>query len=613
MTLHVCVLGIDGSGKSTVVAALPGVLAAEISLVAGSAGETFRIVASDQDHLALQFCPDGLPMAARLSLRLKRVAKRLANYPTLYAIFKLAQMLSQDCAAKNLVARYAPAVFVSDGNAFLSTTGRAANYLRAASASDHADTPVPEAEDLRVVFSYILDDVAVPKESRQKLPSLRVGKLIYKLNNLLRLQSVWLPDVVIFLDLSPELALTRIRSRGKKIDAHENLSDLTQARGMYLKTLKAFQAYRSREVAHCVGVDDLTLGETLRAVRDVIRPHLISGGLVDRNPISPLGTTDLADEAIRGKSLNHRYLFRYLLAKWFSGAWREPTFFFSKLGRLFLKEGYSAGVMKAIYDQDDKEYDLLDRIFLEYSLHRAVYDRLQILVRKIKPELDVRLADGHELRIFTAPSGFAYDLFRPLEEIARHDPEAMKRVHVTAADLDPHGVLQEELSARARRLGIQLTFLRCDITDQDVRSRLEKSAPFDLALFVGLSSWLPKPDTLVHLAWLRENLRPDGRLITDCFTPEAYALSGRYIGYKANYYTPEIYKAILDYCGFEGLNADLESGRDGINHVLVASPRVMEESHRQNQQDYGTIRSDSDCTQHSNSPAVKNGLTARSV
>jgi SAM-dependent methyltransferase len=580
MTLHVCILGIDGSGKSTVVAALPGLLAAEHSLVAGSAGETFQIAAADQDHLAFQFCPDGLPIAARLSLRLKRVAKLVANYPALYAISKLPQMLFQDAAARSLAERYAPAVFVSDGNAFLSTTARAANILRAASASDRSNAPEPDPQDLRAVFSYILDDVAVPQESLQKLPSLRVGKLIHKVNNLLRLRSVWLPDVVIFLDLSPELALTRIKSRGKKIDAHENPADLTQARGMYLKTLQAFQAYRSPEVTHCISVDGLTLGETLRAVRDVVRPHLVSQGLSNRDSSAPLGTTDLAQKAIRGKTVNFRYFSRYLLAKWFSGAWREPTFFFSKLGRLFLKEGYSAGVMRAIYDREDKEYGLLDRIFLEYSLHRAVYDRLQILDRKIKVELAERLVGGRELHIFTAPSGFAYDIFRPLEKIARHDPEAMKRVHVTAADLDPYGALGEELSERARRLAIQFRFLRCDITDQVVRSHLEESAPFDLALFVGLSSWLPKPDTLVHLRWLRENLRPDGRLITDCFTPDAYALSGRYIGYKASYYTPEIYKAFLDYCGFEGLNAELESGRDGINHVLICAPRVTQDSQR---------------------------------
>jgi len=511
-------------------------------------------------------------MAARFSLRLKRVAKQVTNRPILYAIFKLSQMLAKDCAARKLEDRYTPAIFVSDGNAFLSTTARAANYLRAASTGDGGHAPVPDAEDLRAVFSYILDDVAVPEESLEKLPSLRIGKLIYRLNDLLRLRAVWLPDVVIFLDLTPEMALTRIRSRRKKIDPHENLADLTQARGMYLKTLEAFQTYRSPEVAHCVDVNDRTLGETLAALRDVLRPHLISGGLLNRADSSPLGTTELAQKTIQGKTLNHRYFFRYLLAKWFTGAWREPTFFFSKLGRQFLKEGYSAGVMRTIYDQDDNEYGLLDRIFLEYSLHRAVYDRLQILTRKIRPQLEKRLLDGREVRIFTAPSGFAYDLFRPLEEIARQDVEAMKRVNVTAADLDPYSVLQEELSSRARLLGIQLNFQRCDIMDQAARSRLSESAPFDLALFVGLSSWLPKPDTLVHLTWLRENLHPDGRLITDCFTPEAYALSGRYIGYKANYYSPEIYKAILDYCGFEGLNAELESGRDGINHVLFASP-----------------------------------------
>ena len=568
MSLHVCVLGIDGSGKSTVATALPVILSAEHGLVVGSASDSFRIVAPDQDHLASGFCPDGLPIAARLSLRLRRLAKRLVDHPKLYAVFKLPQMLSQDSAAEALVQRYGAKVFISDGNAFLSSTGRASNYLRAASADDHAHTSAPEAKDLQAVFSYILDDKPVPAESTQRLPSLRKGKLIYKLTRLLRLRTAWLPDVVIFLDVSPELALERIRSRGKKVDRHENLADLTQAREMYLKTLQAFQAYRTPQSVHVICVDELSLGETLQAASEVLKPHLSSASFASQST-SPLGTTDLADETIRGKTLNHRYLFRYLLLKCFSGAWREPTFFFSKLGRLFLKEGYSAGVMRAIYDRDEKEYGLLDRIFLEYSLHRAVYDRLQILVSKIEPEIEARLATGGELRIFTAPSGFAYDLFRPLEEIARRDPEAMKRVHVMAADLDPHGVLHEELSARAQRIGIRFTFHRGDITDARFLEHLEEAAPFDLALFVGLSSWLPKPQTLRHLAWLRRNLAEGGLLITDCFTPEAYALSGRYIGYKATYYTPDVYKAMLDFCGFDGLHAAVESGRDHVNHVLV--------------------------------------------
>jgi SAM-dependent methyltransferase/dephospho-CoA kinase len=570
MSLHVCVLGIDGSGKSTVATALPVILSAEHGLVVGSASESFRIVAPDQDHLASRFCPDGLPIVARVSLNLRRLAKRFVDHHRLYAVFKLAHMLSQDSAAEALVQRHGAKVFVSDGNAFLSATGRAGNYLRSASAVGNANTSAPEAKDLQAVFSYILDDKPVPAESTQRLPSLSKGKLIYKLTRLLSLRTAWLPDVVIFLDVSPDLALERIRARGQKIDKHENLADLTQAREMYLKTVQAFQAYRTQQCVHVVRVDELSLGETLQAVTEALRPHLTSADFASQST-SPLGTTDLADETIRGKSLNHRYLFSYLLLKCFSGAWREPTFFFSKLGRLFLMEGYSAGVMRATYDRDEKEYGLLDRVFLEYSLHRAVYDRLQILVSRIGPELKARLASGDEIRIFTAPSGFAYDLFRPLEAIAKQDPEAMKRVHVTAADLDPHSALHEELTARARRLGIRFTFHRGDITDASLLERLAEAAPFDVALFVGLSSWLPKPQTLRHLAWLRRNLAEGGLLVTDCFTPEAYALSGRYIGYKANYYTPDVYKAMLDYCGFDGLNATVESGRDRINHILCAT------------------------------------------
>ena len=232
--------------------------------------------------------------------------------------------------------------------------------------------------------------------------------------------------------------------------------------------------------------------------------------------------------------------------------------------------------MRVIYDQDEKRYGLLDRVFLEYPLHRAVYDRLQILSRKIEAELEARLQAGREVRIFTAPSGFAYDLFRPLETIAARRPELIDRVEVVATDLDPHEVLAVELTERAENLGIRFTFLRGDMTDGEMRRRFEEAAPYDMVLFVGLSAWLPKPQALDHLRWIRENLREDGLLVTDSFTPEAYALSGRYVGYKANYYEPEVYRALVDYCGFDGLGADVESGRDGINHVLIASPRMRQ-------------------------------------
>ena len=133
MSLQVCVLGIDGSGKSTVTESLPYILASELNLRAGSIGDRFRIVEAGEDHLAPGFHPDGLPFIARLAGWFRRNAKRFVDHPRVYPCVKLLQMLFQDAAACRLGLRYATDVIVSDGNLILSTAGRAANYVCAAS------------------------------------------------------------------------------------------------------------------------------------------------------------------------------------------------------------------------------------------------------------------------------------------------------------------------------------------------------------------------------------------------------------------------------------------------------------------------------------------------
>lgn len=572
MTLHVSILGIDGSGKSTVAAALPAILSAEFNITAGSAGDGFRISGPLDDSLAPNFQPEGLPLSARLAARVRVWAKRAADSRRLYPPLKLAQMILQDSAARALSSGHRARVMVSDGNTVLSATGRAANYLSAASNDGALPQTPPTADDLNAVFAYLFDGEPLSPESAGRLPDLRKAKLIKRLSRLLGLDGTWLPDIVIFLDLSPDIALRRITSRGRRLDKHENPADLAQAREMYLKTVEAFKQYRGPEAAHVIDADDLSPGETIAAVCGALGGQLRAAA-AGRASGSPLGTTELSDRTIQGKAFNPRYVTHYLLGKAFSGAWREPTFFVSGLGRVFLREGYSAGLMSAIYDRDQKEYGLLDRVFLEYPLHRAVYDRLHILTRKIERELERRLSDGERLCILTAPSGFAYDLFRPLEAIAEKRPDWVRRVRLVAADLDPHGVIEPELTKRARALGVDLHFYRGDMMGAELRAELARHAPFGLALFVGLSSWLPKPQTVSHLRWLRGQMETGSTLVTDCFTPAAYALSGRYVGYKASYYTPEVYRVLVDYCGFDGRGAEAESGRDEINHVLCAGPR----------------------------------------
>ena len=569
MSLKVAVVGIDGSGKSTLARSLPMALAAEMNLVAGAAGDEFWVFGPDQDHLAPGFHPRGLPIAARLSRQCRRLAKRFTGDARLYPYLKLAHLMFQDDAAVSIGRRYGCDVVVSDCNLVLSAMGRAGNYRRGAT---HNGAPRERStvDDLRGVFSYLIDGRPLSPESEERLPSLSAAGSVAGLARVLGFDGMWVPDVVLFLDVEPEVALDRIKGRQSELDRHENLADMTRARETYLKALTALEAYTGRACTHVIEVGGAEPREMLELALEAVRPHAESQQLQATTDV--LGT---AGPAPARKVLNARYLVRYLLGKFFQGAWREPLFLLSPMGRRLLKEGYSAGVMRVIYDHDTPSVGPIDRAFLGYPLHRAVADRLGILTRTIEPELLDRLETQSRVRIFTAPSGFCYDLFQPLESIAARRPELMAKVELVAADLDPHGVLAAELTARALRLGIDFRFIVGDITTPSIRCEFSRSGPYDLALFVGLSSWLPRAQAIGHLRWLAANLRPDGLLVSDCFTAAAYSLGGRYIGYRAHYYTPRLYASLLDYCGFDAGSTTIQSGRDAINHVLVTRPAAL--------------------------------------
>ena len=84
-----------------------------------------------------------------------------------------------------------------------------------------------------------------------------------------------------------------------------------------------------------------------------------------------------------------------------------------------MREGYSAAVMQDIYDLEGRPLSMLDRPFAGYPLHRAVYDRLHLLVPEITREL---LRRQGRIRIFTGPSGLGEDVFRAIKSFSTLRP-----------------------------------------------------------------------------------------------------------------------------------------------------------------------------------------------
>jgi hypothetical protein len=564
MTLQVAIIGIDGSGKSTVAAALATVLAGERGLVAGSAvADSFWVRAPELDLLGPGFHPQGYAIAGRLNTFFRGLTRALVDNRALYPAAKVIQMLLQDNAAVKLSKRYGVDVMISDGNLFLSGAGRAFNYRGPAS-------DPPSVDDVDLAFRHLLKGSPLPRESGRHLPDLKAAGALAIAGRIAHLQGIWIPDEAVFLDLAPEAAMARVQARGGKVDRHENPADLATARNGYVRVLEVVKRNHGDESAHVIAVESMRPGEVVAAAAEALRPHLpdaSSGGSRGGALHESIARTSLARRV-----LSYRYLGRYLVRRFFEGAWREPLFVLSEPGRTFLRDGYSAGVMRLIYDQPPHA-GLLARAFYGYPLHRAVRDRLAILEHRVEEKLRDRLRGGEDLCIFTAPSGFAYDVLRPLKKLSGEMPDAVRRVSLVAADLDPAGDLEPELTAAANATGCRFVFLRGDLTTESFRAECGKHGPFHVALFVGLSSWLPKPPFLDHLRWLSAQVRADGVLVTDTFTPAAYAVGGAAMGYRANYYPPEVMRTLLDYCGFDGLKASVESGRDRINHVLVAPVR----------------------------------------
>jgi hypothetical protein len=287
-------------------------------------------------------------------------------------------------------------------------------------------------------------------------PGLALMRGLRRLDRWLRLGLTELPDAVIFLDVAPETALARLIAKGAPLDQHENIHDLATARTMYQGVAELFRRRCGDARVAVIDVTALSLGEVIRRAVAFVRTLPLHPRCPARAR-ARLGTTEQElsrGSAVLKKVLSYRYLVRYALPNLHRGSTHELTFPLSSLGRQLLRDGYSAGMMRAIYLQEGQRYGLLDRVCLAYPLHRAVYHRLLILRRAIKQELCRRLgqvSSGAALKILTAPSGYAFDLFQPLGRLASMSRGAHLPLHILASDLDPDGQIEAALRQATTR------------------------------------------------------------------------------------------------------------------------------------------------------------------
>ena len=569
MSFTVAIIGIDGSGKSTVTPLLAKLVTAELNLRTLAIGDEYWGNAPEEDLFRPDFMPDGIVLTARLARFLQRAAKTFTEQRRLYSLFKLGHMLFQERTAHILARLYHSHVTVSDGHLLLSAAGRVINYL-----DNQLLSPQQAMPDLETLYSYITTGKSLPAWTIVAIPGLKLMRWLHLLNRQVKGHLFDLPDALIFLDVDPDVALARLRFAVQPLDPHENYADMVQARRMYQRAVCFFCKLRGEKAAAVINTSQQTVEQTLVAALRFMRTlplsqpaHLAQQGTlgnVRTPPSNPLTTLK--------KALTPRYLFRYLLPNLKRGSLKELTFPFSKLGQQFLQEGYSATVVQAIYTTQKQNVSRLDYYFLQHPLHQAVYHRFRILNFVIETELRQRLLDrpfGDRCKVLTAPSGYALDLLQPLERFVAAGYDGIWHMKITASDLDPWGDIEKRLQRNMAKIGVGFHFIRGDLTTAALQESICTAGPYDVVLFIGFSSWIAKPQLIQHLKLVaNELLVPGGILITDCFSPDTYALPGKYIGYKANYYDSLEFSRILTYCGF----ADVAwiSAPNSLNHTYIA-------------------------------------------
>ncbi len=255
MTYIASVVGIDGSGKSSTFRGVLAELAAQLhvtgigeQVVTGKPGEQLRTRTD-------------IPLT-----RIARISGRLAKGSRcrlLYKNLKTIELTERARAAEYIAVHEHPDLILTDGQPLINSAAWAAArfYKWALSNNDQA-----------------LAEALVYMEGEKRIPLRRLPYYLLKswqlvLLNWLRLGPLKPPDMVVFLDVDPTIALKRIRSRGQALQAHETEEFLGELGSAYARVCHLLQLRHNILVIR-LRVDEMTLDETVKRVSDLALQHV---------------------------------------------------------------------------------------------------------------------------------------------------------------------------------------------------------------------------------------------------------------------------------------------------------------------------------------------------
>lgn len=250
MSTFIAIIGIDGSGKSSSFERLLGLLA-ENSRTAGI-GDAVWLGDAGQGISELRRVRWVLP---------KRVLGKLAKksrQKTLYQVTKFAEMLCRVNVQNAVEAKYGPRFILTDGAPLINMIGWASFYY-------------PRYFNRRECTNwirYLCHDESVPLS--------RIGFYLRHipgvfLINTLRLARFSRPDVVFFLQVTPAVAMERIRTRPEEPQIHETPAFLSRLQEAYDLVCNLMDTEFGVRV-HRISVDELSIGDTVSAILERIPP-----------------------------------------------------------------------------------------------------------------------------------------------------------------------------------------------------------------------------------------------------------------------------------------------------------------------------------------------------